>query len=139
MQGLTAATNKKVGIVKQLLQRLTEETDVLETSTTSKPSDMRIRKNLVSTLTRKFVEVSKEYTNAQQKFKTDIKKKVRRQVQIVKPDATAEEIDAVMKSGGGSGDVVKSAILKVIQYYSLHLLYSLYNGIFLFSSAGRSC
>jgi t-SNARE complex subunit (syntaxin) len=32
-------------------------------------------------------------------------------VQIVKPDATSEEIDAVFKSGGGSGQVLKSAIL----------------------------
>jgi hypothetical protein len=32
----------------------------------------------------------------------------------VKPDATSEEIDAVLKSGGGSGEVFKNAILKVI-------------------------
>ena len=56
---------------------------------------------------------SKEYQNAQTKYKTDIKKKVKRQVQIIKPDATAEEIDAVLKSGGGSGEVMKVAILKV--------------------------
>jgi t-SNARE complex subunit (syntaxin) len=112
IQPLIAATNKKASIVKQLLQRLKEETDVLATSTETKQSDLRIRSNLVTTLTRKFVDVMKEYTNAQQKFKTDIKKKVKRQVQIVKPDATTEEIDAVMKGGGGSSDVFKSAILK---------------------------
>ena len=79
----------------------------------------------------------KEYQNAQTKYKTDIKKKVKRQVQIVKPgrslfdsltltvnifmrspfltflDATTEEIDAVFKAGGGSGEVLKSAILTV--------------------------
>ena len=110
---MITATNKKAAIVKQLLQRLKEETDVLATSTETKQSDLRIRNNLVTTLTRKFVDVMKEYTNSQQKFKTDIKKKVKRQVQIVKPDATTEEIDAVMKSGGGSGDVFKTAILKV--------------------------
>ena len=69
--------------------------------------------NLANTLTRKFVDVMKEYQNAQTKYKTDIKKKVKRQVQIIKPDATAEEIDAVLKSGGGSGEVMKVAILKV--------------------------
>lgn len=31
----------------------------------------------------------------------------------MKPDATTEEIDAVLKSGGGSGEVFKNAILKV--------------------------
>jgi t-SNARE complex subunit (syntaxin) len=67
----------------------------------------------MNTLTRKFVDVMKEYQNAQTKYKTDIKKKVKRQVQIVKPDATTEEIDAVFKSGGGSGEVFKNAILTV--------------------------
>ena len=49
----------------------------------------------------------------QSKYKTDIKKKVKRQVQIVKPDATSEEIDAVLKSGGGADQVFQEAILKV--------------------------
>lgn len=55
----------------------------------------------------------KEYQNAQQKYKTDIRKKVKRQVHIVKPDATTDEIDAVLKSGSGSGGVLRSAILNV--------------------------
>ena len=76
-------------------------------------NECRIRENLANTLTRKFVDIMKDYQNVQQKFKTDIKKKVKRQVQIVKPDATSEEIDAVLKSGGGSGEVFKNAILKV--------------------------
>lgn len=75
-------------------------------------NECRIRENLANTLTRKFVDIMKDYQNVQQKFKTDIKKKVKRQVQIVKPDATSEEIDAVLKSGGGSGEVFKNAILK---------------------------
>lgn len=53
----------------------------------------------------------KEYQNAQQKYKSDIKKKVKRQVQIVKPDATNEEIDAVMKSEGGRDALYKDKIL----------------------------
>ncbi len=64
-------------------------------------------------MTRKFVDVMKEYQNVQQKYKQDIKKKVKRQVQIVKPDATSEEIDIVMKSGGGTSELFKNAILKV--------------------------
>jgi t-SNARE complex subunit (syntaxin) len=43
----------------------------------------------------------KEYQSAQQKYKTDSKKEVKRQVQIVKPDATDEDIDNVMRSEGG--------------------------------------
>jgi t-SNARE complex subunit (syntaxin) len=59
----------------------------------------------------------KEYQNVQQQYKADIKKKVKRQVQIVKPDATQEEVDAVLKSGTGAGDLMKTVILNVIIYF----------------------
>jgi t-SNARE complex subunit (syntaxin) len=49
----------------------------------------------------------------QTKYKSDLKGKVRRQVQIVKPDATNEEIDAVMKSGDGTSKILQSVILTV--------------------------
>lgn len=110
---LVTDTNKKAAIAKALLQKLREETERLKTSTGSKQSEIRIRENLSNTLTRKFVDVMKEYQNAQTKYKTDIKKKVKRQIQIVKPDATTEDIDAVLAQGGGSGEIFKQAILKV--------------------------
>jgi t-SNARE complex subunit (syntaxin) len=110
---LIESTNKKAKIAKTLLQRLREDTERMKTSSGSKQSEIRIRDNLANTLTRKFVDVMKEYQNAQTKYKTDIKKKVKRQVQIVKKDATSEEIDAVLKAGGGSEELIKSAILKV--------------------------
>jgi t-SNARE complex subunit (syntaxin) len=113
LEPLIGENNKKASLAKQLLQKLREATEKMRT--TSKPggeADIRIRENLANTLTRKFVDVMKEYQTAQQKFKTEIKKKVKRQVQIVKPDATSDEIDAVLRSGGGSGQVFKNAILK---------------------------
>lgn len=65
----------------------------------------------MTTLTRKFIDEMKLYQAAQQKYKTDIKKKVKRQVQVVKPDATDEEVDAVMKSEGGRDALYKETIL----------------------------
>jgi t-SNARE complex subunit (syntaxin) len=53
----------------------------------------------------------KAYQSAQQKYKTDIKTKVKRQVQIVKPDATDEDIDQVLKSEGGRDALYKESIL----------------------------
>eukprot|EP01039_Chlorochromonas_danica_P005753 gene5753-6337_t len=114
LEPLIKSTNKKAADAKQFLQALRQQTDQMkaDTSRTSKQSnEVRIRENLLNTLTRKFVDVMKDYQNAQTKYKTDIKKKVKRQVQIVKPDATTEEIDAVFKSGGGAGEVFKTAIL----------------------------
>lgn len=52
------------------------------------------------------------YQNAQQKYKSDIKKRVARQVQAVKPDASDEEIDAVMRSEGGREALLRETILK---------------------------
>jgi t-SNARE complex subunit (syntaxin) len=106
-------SNKKAQVAKQILQRLREDTERIKTSKegSKQASEIRIRENLVNTLTRKFVDIMKQYQNVQQKYKQDIKKKVTRQVQIVKPDATTEEVDAVMKSGGTS-NLFQSAILK---------------------------
>lgn len=53
----------------------------------------------------------KLYQSAQQKYKTDVKQKVTRQVQIVKPDATEDEIDAVMRSEGGRDALYKEQVL----------------------------
>lgn len=74
-------------------------------------SSNSVRDNLCNTLTRKFIDEMKAYQAAQQKYKTDIKKKVTRQVQIVKPDATDEEIDAVMRSEGGRDALYQETIL----------------------------
>ena len=116
--------NKKANVAKQLLQRLREDTERLKTSkdASKQVSEIRIRENLVNTLTRKFVDVMKDYQNAQQKYKQDIKKKVTRQVQIVKPDATTEEIDNVMKSGGTS-KFFETTILTVSLKSVLYNLY----------------
>lgn len=113
LESVISQTNKKATVTKALLQKIQEGTKRLNTSQSGSKltSDIRLRENMFNTLTRKFVDVMKEYQNAQTKYKTDIKKKVKRQVQIVKPDATTEEIDAVFKAGGGAGEVFKTAIL----------------------------
>ena len=71
----------------------------------------RVRENMCNTLTRKFIDEMKLYQSAQQKYKTDIQSKVKRQVQIVKPEATDEEIDEIMKSEGGRDALYKEQIL----------------------------
>ena len=53
----------------------------------------------------------KLYQSAQQKYKSDIKKKLKRQVHIVKPDATDEEIEQVMRNEGGRDQLYRETIL----------------------------
>ena len=112
LEPIISHTNKSANIAKKILQKLKENTERMKGDNKTKQTDIRIRENLINTLTRKFIDMMKEYQNTQNKYKTEIKKKVKRQVQIVKPDATPEEIDAVLKSGKGADDVFKEAILK---------------------------
>lgn len=70
-----------------------------------------VRENMNTTLTKKFIDEMKIYQQAQQKYKTDIKNKVTRQVKVVSPDATDEEIDAVWKSEGGRDALYKKKVL----------------------------
>lgn len=106
LRPLVQATNKRAKLVKRRLELLKEDNNKHTEEKTLLPSQIRIRTNLCTTLTRKFIDEMKAYQNAQQKYKADVKKKVKRQVHIVKPDATDDEIDAAMKSGG------KDALLK---------------------------
>jgi syntaxin 1B/2/3 len=55
--------------------------------------------------------VVKEYQKRQQDYKDDVKKKVTRQVRIVKEDATEEDIEAVMQGGGSTEQLFQQAIL----------------------------
>jgi len=111
LKPLVEETNKKANIAKGILQKLREDTERMKAADKTGNGEVRIRENLVSTLTRKFVDVMKEYQSVQTKYKTEIKKKVKRQVQIVKADATSEEIDTILKNGGAD-QVFKDAILK---------------------------
>jgi len=111
LRPLVDETNKRAKRTKTLLGLLKEETKKLQGEGKVKQSDLRIRENLCNTLTRKFIDEMKLYQNAQQKYKSDIKKKVARQVQIVKPDATDEDIDNVLRSEGGRDALYRETIL----------------------------
>lgn len=111
LKPLTEETNKRANTTKQILQNLKMETEKMKQTAGAKQSEIRIRENLVNTLTRKFIDVMKEYQSVQTKYKTEIKKKVKRHVQIVKSDASSEEIDAIIRTGGAD-KVFKEAILQ---------------------------
>lgn len=111
LKPLIDSTNNRARRTKTLLGLLKEESEKLEKEGKLNASDLRVRKNMTTTLTRKFVDEMKLYQQAQQQYKTDIKKKVKRQVQVVKPDATDEDVERVMKSEGGKDALYKEKIL----------------------------
>ena len=73
---LAEGTNGRAKKCKNLLGLLKEENANLKKEGKATPADLRVRDNLVNTLLRKFIDEMKRYQNAQQQYKTDVKKKV---------------------------------------------------------------
>lgn len=111
MRPLISDTNKMAKNTKNTLAVLKEENVKFKADGTVKDSDMRIRENLCNTLTRKFIDEMKLYQEAQQKYKADLKAKGERQVKSLKPDATPEEVDMLMKNEGGREELYRQTIL----------------------------
>jgi len=105
------SSNKRAKGAKNLLGELKKENEDLKEKKEVPSSDMRVRENLLNTLTRKFIDEMKLYQGAQTKYKADIQKKMRRQVKVVKPNATEDEIEEVLKSPGGRDELYKATIL----------------------------
>ncbi|KAL7501947.1 hypothetical protein ACHAWX_000410 [Stephanocyclus meneghinianus] len=108
---LVESTNKRAKTCKNLLGLLKQENANLTEKKQITATDLRVRENLVNTLLRKFIDEMKRYQNAQQQYKTDVKKKVTRQIQIIKPDATDQEVDEIMRSEGGREALYQQQIL----------------------------
>jgi|Transcript_19645 t-SNARE complex subunit (syntaxin) len=108
---LVESTNKRAKTCKNLLGLLKQENANLKEKKEITATDLRVRENLVNTLLRKFIDEMKRYQNSQQQYKTDVKKKVTRQVQMIKPDATDQEVDDIMRSEGGREALYQQQIL----------------------------
>ncbi|CAM9299004.1 unnamed protein product, partial [Phaeothamnion confervicola] len=105
-------TNKRVAHAKAALQAMREETNKLKRSAKAKPAEIRVRENLQNTLTRKFVDLAKEYQNRQNKYKAAVRSKGERQVRAVKVDTSEEEMEAVFSQENGVERVLQAAILQ---------------------------
>lgn len=110
LQFIMNDTNAECQKVKKLLQSLKDETKK-QADKGEKLSEVRIRNNTVTTLTRQFVAVVQAYQLGQQEYKTKAKAKARRQVKLVAKDATDEEIEHAIENGGASS-VIQAAILQ---------------------------
>ena len=112
LNAVVTPANKRCMRAKATLKAIGTDTKALEKDKDAKPSEIRIRKNMHATLSQKFVAVARGYQKAQDDYKRKIQEKVARQVKVVKPEATMEEIDMTMRSGGGAGAVYRAAILQ---------------------------
>ena len=119
---LATSTNEEQGASRELVQQIFclldrrvrpvhQRPELAEEDTSLKASEQRIRKNLASTLARKFGDVCQDYQKEQTRYKDEVQATVKRQLEIVQPDVSQEEIDTVLRSGG-PGQVMRSAILR---------------------------
>jgi len=102
VQNLIDATNGTVTDVRRRLEKMKADNNIYASSKDSSTTEVRIRTNMQSTLTQKFLEVAQEYQEVQTTYKNKYKEKVERQYKIAKPDATPEEIDEALESGDSS-------------------------------------
>lgn len=72
----------------------------------------RIRANLFNTLNRKYCDEIQRYQAAQQAYKKETMRKIKRQVQYVKPNVTDDEVQIILKSEGGREALYRELVLE---------------------------
>ncbi|KIK59786.1 hypothetical protein GYMLUDRAFT_44242 [Collybiopsis luxurians FD-317 M1] len=77
--------------------------------------DGQIRKQQTALVKSKFVEAIQNYQNVEQQYRTRYKQRMERQFKIVKPDATPEEVKAVVNDESG-GQIFSQALLNSNRY-----------------------
>lgn len=107
MQPLIKSTNKTALLTKEIINKLIDNNiDKLDAS-------YKIKQNVVNTITNKYVLVMKDYQLSQNKYKNDIKKKIKSQILAIKPNASNNEIETIIHSSNGTKDLMKGSILTV--------------------------
>eukprot|EP01117_Protostelium_nocturnum_P005167 TRINITY_DN1879_c0_g1_i1.p1 TRINITY_DN1879_c0_g1~~TRINITY_DN1879_c0_g1_i1.p1 ORF type:complete len:315 (+),score=117.46 TRINITY_DN1879_c0_g1_i1:166-1110(+) len=100
LEQLIESTNVEAGDVRNKLKEMDVENKKMGAKKKNDElAQHRIRTNVHSTLTKKFLDLMQEYQEVQTKYKNKYKERVERQYKIVKPDATQAEIDEALESG----------------------------------------
>ncbi|KAI0093542.1 t-SNARE [Irpex rosettiformis] len=77
--------------------------------------DGQIKKQQTGLVKQKFVEAIQNYQTAEQQYRTKYKQRLERQFKIVKPDATPDEVKAVVNDDSG-GQVFSQALMNSNRY-----------------------
>ncbi|KAH9951870.1 t-SNARE [Amylocystis lapponica] len=102
---------------RELSNSLKQRIQTLDAKPGVRPQDARIRKNQTALLRSKFVEVLQGYQNVERDYRGKYKQRVERQFKIVKPDATQEEVSAVVNDTQGGGDQIFAQALSASTRY----------------------
>ncbi|KAI9098746.1 t-SNARE [Phlyctochytrium arcticum] len=102
-------TNKLSGEVRQKLKAMDVENKTMAKKA-GQESDARIRASQHGAITKKFLDVMNDYKSIQQKYQEKYKQRLQRQFLIVKPQATADEVEKMMD--GQQGPVFAQQIMQ---------------------------
>ncbi|TBU35840.1 t-SNARE [Dichomitus squalens] len=120
----TALLDDLVGQTRELSNSLKEKIQSLSSYPVTRPQDQAIRKNQTSLLRQKFVEVLQNYQNVERDYRQRYRQRVERQFKIVKPDATPEDVAAVVNDTEGSGaQIFTQALSSSTRYGESRLVY----------------
>eukprot|EP00622_Pseudochattonella_farcimen_P003465 FR738650.1.p1 GENE.FR738650.1~~FR738650.1.p1 ORF type:complete len:301 (+),score=55.60 FR738650.1:17-919(+) len=109
---IMSMTQAKIKGIKAKLEAMKTETGELRRDEKLQAQELRIRDNLHKALHGKFISAVDLYKTAQQRYSTELKGKVKRQVMIVVPEADDQFVDKVMASEGGVKQLYEQVITK---------------------------
>jgi len=93
LETLLDSTNASSNQIRSKLKIMKVEIDK------SDDSNKRIKSNMHSTLTKKFLELMSEYQSLQTQYKEKFQERVKRQAEIVNPNISEEEINKIITTG----------------------------------------
>nr|VWO98777.1 Sphingosine-1-phosphate lyase [Ganoderma boninense] len=118
----SAELDELVGKTRQLSNDLKEKIQSLSSFPVTRPQDQAIRKNQTSLLRQKFVEVLQAYQGVEREYRQKYRQRVERQFKIVKPDASPEEIAAVVNDTGSGNQIFTQAVYSIQFQRTCHKL-----------------
>ncbi|KAI0256765.1 t-SNARE [Lactifluus subvellereus] len=101
-----AALDELLAETRSLSNQIKAQIQQLEREPVPQGQDARIRRNQTSLVRSKFIEALQNYQQVEQQNRTRYRQRVERQFKIVKPDATPEEVAAVVQGDQGAGGQV---------------------------------
>lgn len=106
-------TNRIAAVTKQQLKCMQSLLFTENTLTKTTTAEKRLQANMFQVLRGKFVEVMRDYQQAQQNYKNFIRRSVLRQVQTIQPTISYSEVDAIIQTDGSASRLLTIAILNV--------------------------
>ncbi|KAI9510853.1 t-SNARE [Russula earlei] len=123
-QQLATALDELVAETRALSNEIKKQIQDLEMEPVPQGQDPRIRKNQISLVRSKFIEALQNYQQAEQQYRARYRQRVERQFKIVKPDATPEEVAAVVQSDqGAGGQIFAQALTSSTRYGESRVAY----------------